>query len=405
MMSREKHDPDQSFENQDERQRTENLIEEDRYDQIADRFQQAQAISLQAGNKFLADILAAAKQICLACDQSKAEAAWHRWASESASQRETVLKQQLYSLLSLVNGEVVTQLSEAPQRSLWQSLQKLLRPGPHAKFERHISSFDPQSILPDQEGASSAELVIYCLGPFRAFYKNHLICNWSSLKSQAIFKYLVNHGRSPVTKEILMELFWPDAETEAARRNLHQAIYKLRQALRREKADRNAILFDKDCYVLNPELKIWVDCLDFERYSQTGRSLHADGHLAEAVTNYLRADRLYQGDFLEEDLYEDWTGLPREHFRSLYMDLVDRLSDYYHQQGDSSSAIEFCQKLLAKDNCHEKAHQRLMKCYQSQGQRLNVMRQYQFCVKSLKQELDVAPSAETRALLEEIIKN
>jgi DNA-binding SARP family transcriptional activator len=120
------------------------------------------------------------------------------------------------------------------------------------------------------------------------------------------------------------------------------------------------------------------------------------------MTEYGVAEGLYQGDFLEEDLYEDWPKVQREHIRAAYLDIADRLSEYYIQQGEHTAAIALCQKTLVRDNCHEEAHRRLMRCYLAQGQRHLAVRQYQTCTQALREELDLTPSEETVELYQRI---
>lgn len=369
--------PEQLLNNQDEYQSTNDLIEEGHYQQLSELLKQAQGASRQAGNEFLADLLSAANHICIACEQSQMEVTWHRQAYEDTTRREGELKQQLYSLLNLVTQS-------------WRSYSA-------------PATDKPQTVFPTENGASSATLTIYCLGPFRVFRQNRLISCWSSLKSLALFKFLIKHHRTPIAKEVLMDLFWPDADSEAARRNLHQAIYSLRQTLRQGESDFFPIQFVNDCYSLHPDLKIWIDYLEFEKHRKAGRQLEEAGKLAEGAAEYSIAENLYFGDFLEEDLYEQWISPTREKYRNMYIDLADRLGKYFQNNGNFASAIDMCQKILAKDACHEQAHRRLMQCYQSQGEQQRVVRQYKFCVNALKQELGVLPSAETRILFEKII--
>jgi two-component SAPR family response regulator len=130
--------------------------------------------------------------------------------------------------------------------------------------------------------------------------------------------------------------------------------------------------------------------------------LEAAGRLEEAMAEYGVAEGLYQGDFLEEDLYEDWPRVQREHMRNTYLDIVDRLSEYYEGRGEYTTAVALCQKVLAQDNCSEEAHHRLMLCYMAQGQRHLAVRQYQACVEALKQELNLTPSEETVTLYRHI---
>jgi DNA-binding SARP family transcriptional activator len=202
-----------------------------------------------------------------------------------------------------------------------------------------------------------------------------------------------------------MELFWSEAEPEAARRNLHQAIYSLRQTLKQDYPDYQPVLFEHDGYLLNPEVDLWVDYVEFEHQVQAGRWLERAGRPVEAAKEYSLAEVLYRGDFLEADVYEDWTQGQREYLRQTYLDFSDRLSDYYLQQGQYPKVLQLCQKVLKLDNCYEAAHRRLMHCYLAQGQRHLAVRQYHSCVQILRTELETPPLPETRALYDECIRN
>jgi DNA-binding SARP family transcriptional activator len=262
----------------------------------------------------------------------------------------------------------------------------------------------PEAVQPEQAKPGSATLAVYCLGSFRAAVNGQPIAGWKSLKSQAIFKYLVTHHGTHTSKDLLMDLFWPEADPKSARHNLHQAIHCLRQTLKRGQTDEQIILFENDCYFLNPDLTLWLDSAEFERLARAGRRLETAGQPAAAMNEYGRAEALYRGNFLEEDLYEEWANWPREHLRSTYLDLADRLSEYYGEQGEIDAAIALCQKMLRRDNCCEQAHRRLMACYYRQGQRNLIVRQYQLCEQMLNTELDVPPSVETQALYKKLIE-
>jgi DNA-binding SARP family transcriptional activator len=203
-------------------------------------------------------------------------------------------------------------------------------------------------------------------------------------------------------KEILMDKFWPESDLEAARRNLHQAIYSLRQTFRGENQGFHHIWFKNDCYSLNPNVEIWIDFREFVKCIEDGQRLDQAGRCEEALEQYGIAEGLYQGDFLEEDLYEEWTVPNRVQFLNLYLGVVDRLCELHLEKHQFTAVIHLCHKLLAKDGCHESAHRTLMQCYLAQGQRNLAIRQYQTCVKVLKQDLNILPSEETTALYRRI---
>jgi DNA-binding SARP family transcriptional activator len=262
----------------------------------------------------------------------------------------------------------------------------------------------PTGAAEEEGGALSPTLAIYCLGLFQVYHDDQLITDWHSLKGLAILKYLIAHHGTTITKDTLMDVFWPNADAEAARRNLHQALYSLRQVLKQGHPDFQHILFENDCYLLNPELRIWIDYQEFEMRVETCRRLERAGAGAAAMTEYSIAESLYQGDFLEEDPYEDWPQQQREHLRNLYLDVADRLTAYLVEHGDYVAVIALCQKILSCDHYHEEAYRRLMQCYIARGQRHLAIRQYQMCVKALG-ELELTPTEETVALYNYLLTN
>jgi len=380
------------------------LLNSGHYERAAEILQMTQAASEHAGEPVLGHILDAAGRICLACNQCQAQADWHRHAGEQAAQREQELRRRLDAILNLVDGRGPPPETEetrvgppnvpvaetvppsrgppepAQRPTLVRCIQRMLGRGlAILPSDRKKTNVSPSS-RKNPGGQRPPTLVVYCLGAFRVYQNDQLIADWDSLKARSILKYLITHRRTPTVKDVLMDLFWPDADPEAARRNLHQAIYSLRQTLRRGQPDFPHVQFQDDCYLLHPEMELWV---------------RADSGRAAA---YGIAEGLYEGDFLEEDVYEDWPRTKRDYLRTTYLDLVDRLTAYYLEHGEYTPAIALCRKVLVQDNCREEAHQRLMQCYLAQGQRHLAVRQYQACAGALKEELGLTPSEETAAL-------
>jgi DNA-binding SARP family transcriptional activator len=396
-------------------------------EQVAESLREAQIASEQAGDAVLAQTLAVACRICLACIQCRTEIEWHRRAHEKADQRKHELRRQFHSILDLINRHEAPEAAErregppgapavetslpahstpepAEHLSFWQRIRSLVgqRPGPwpHARGAATLS--------PLEYGKHSKQrppsLVVYCLGPFRVYQDDQPVEEWPSNKGKCIFKYLVTHRERPVAKEVLMELFWPSAHPDAARNNLNVAIYGLRQALRQTRPSFSHVLFQDDCYLLNPDLKIWVDCEAFMEHLTTARALEHRWRLAAAMREYRAAEALYQGEFLEEDRYEDWLIPQRQGLQDDYLSLLDRLSHHYFEQEDYGACATVCSKMLAVDSCHEEAHRRLMHCYSRQGQPYLALRQYHLCKETLEEELDAPPTSTTTAFYERVRK-
>jgi DNA-binding SARP family transcriptional activator len=435
------------------------LLQAGQYNQAADLLATVHAASEQAGDQMVAASTAAVRQITLSCSQLQGISEWHEQVVYEAGQREAQLRAYALSIILGLSAQVPVERAasaaaaeshelEAPTGRLavrWrQRIQGMLQnlgqlfapqqappevsanvitegaaetagePAPLAvlpvQSEQHLSTPSqsiaapaeiPQAMLAPPPGESAREvraLVIYCLGPLRVYQQDQLLEDWNGLKGQAILKYLIAHRGTPVAKDVLIDVFWRDAEPEAARRNLHQAIYSLRQTLRRKDPEVQYVLFENNQYMLNPAVSIWLDFEAFQAHVRAGRRLENENQRALAMVEYAAAESLYQGDFLMEDLYDDWPRPQRERIRASYFDAADRLSDYYLRQAQYISAIAICQKVLVFDDCVEEAHRRLMRCYLAQGQRHLAIRQYHICVQALAEELQVPPDEETTAL-------
>jgi DNA-binding SARP family transcriptional activator len=172
--------------------------------------------------------------------------------------------------------------------------------------------------------------------------------------------------------------------------------------LRQHDPDSYCIRLDHNSYCINAELSLWIDVVEFERHAQAGLRWEAATEFQKAIAEYGVAESLYQGDFLEEDLYEEWTDFQRQHLHQLYLQITDRLSEIYMRQGEHANAIALCQRILARDKCHEPAHRRLMQCYLAQGQRHLAIHQFHICQEALRSEVNLLPSQETVLLYRRI---
>lgn len=249
--------------------------------------------------------------------------------------------------------------------------------------------------------ADMPTLTVHMLGPFRAALNDRPVESWPSGRGRAVFKYLLAHRERALPRDVLMDAFWPDAEPEAARNSLNVALHGLRQALRAAD-DLPVVIFQDGAYRLHPELQLWLDSDEFERRVIAGRRFEAAGQIAAAAAAYEVATGLYQGDFMADDPYDEWPVITRERLRIAYLDTLDRLSQIYFSQGQYGSCASLCQHMLTQDNCREDAHCRLMRCYSRQGQHYLALRQYQLCVKTLRDELDVEPALTTTQLYERV---
>ncbi len=293
-------------------------------------------------------------------------------------------------------------------------LDRLAESGPpmNASMEGTIASFDswspeansslssaPSNLVEETE--ADLRLSVYTLGDFNISINDLELQESPSGRGQALLKFLITNHDQKVSRELLMDTFWRDAEPNSARNRLNVSMHSLRSSLR-SLTDVPIVLFGDGNYFLNSEIRVWIDFEEFELHLQSGHQLEAAGQLPAAIVEYEVAASLYQGDFLEEDLYEDWPVLNRERLRVAYLDVLDHLSQIYFSRSQYAACVALCGQILERDNCREDTHCRLMRCYSRLGQQHLALRQYQACAEALFTELEVAPGPATRDLAERI---
>jgi DNA-binding SARP family transcriptional activator len=143
---------------------------------------------------------------------------------------------------------------------------------------------------------------------------------------------------------------------------------------------------------------VWIDALAFEDLIAAGNQA---GDRESAIAYYEQALTLYQGDFLPERRYEDWSSAERERLQVLALGLMTALAELLLKSSPLES-IRLTQHALAIDPIWENAYRIQMEAYLAQGNRPMALRTYQQCVEVLQSELDIAPLPETQAIYEQL---
>ena len=249
----------------------------------------------------------------------------------------------------------------------------------------------------------------YCFGNFEVYLNEKRIDRWPSLKAKSLLKFLISRRGKPVAKDVLVETLWPNCGPEAGGNNLKSAIYALRQVLRQAEVNRDSeskypfVRFSEARYMLSPKLELWVDIDDFEHVWTAGQGLEKQGDTEGAARQYQLATELYRGDYLEDEPYAEWTLLRREALKDTYLAILGRLANISYEVDDYENCIMHCQKILAKDCCHEEAYRWLIRCHSRLGQRHRAQQWYHVCTATLKRELDTTPARETISLYRQLL--
>ena len=285
---------------------------------------------------------------------------------------------------------LVGQVRTVPERALPEGASPR-----HAAPRRTAPSRVPHAVH------AQAEVAAHLLGPMSIVIDDVPVEEWSSARIRSLFGYLLTHRQPWPTREVLMEVFWPDSLPKASRNSLNVAIHGLRRVLRKAK-DVPVIVYCGGTYRLHPDVRLWLDVEEFDKLVERGR-LHEDaGETDQATAAYEFATGLYGGEFLADDPYDDWAALIRERLRLAYLDTLGRLSNLHFNARRYAAAANLCQRIIEQDPCREDAYRRLMRCYSRQDQPHLALIQYQACIRTLESELGVEPGLATVKLHNQI---
>lgn len=239
------------------------------------------------------------------------------------------------------------------------------------------------------------QLRVQTLGGFQVWRGTEAIPanGWRREKARQLFQILLTYRHTPLDRDQICEFLWPESDPATAQRNFKSTLNALYQALEPERdpgADSAFILREGSTYSLRPGADLWLDAEEFMQ--------RARGSSGRDLNQLQRAVNLYQGEYLPDALYETWAAEERERLSALFLETADHLVETMLRHARYAEAIELAQRLLAQDNCWERAYRHLMLAYDKLGDRGQVGRTYQRCVQALRDELDVSPSLETEKL-------
>ena len=205
---------------------------------------------------------------------------------------------------------------------------------------------------------SGGGVAIVTLGRFAVLLSGEPVplAAWQSRKARDLLKVLATRRGRPITREAAAEALWPEEDSQLLGNRLSVALSTIRKVLdpgRRYPPD-HYVAADARTIALRPE-HVDIDLIEFFRVADQAIDLMARGDRAAAIGPLRRARQLYAGDFLEEDLYEEWAVETREEARSRLLTVLRLLALLAAERGDDESAGQYLGQILEREPYDEDA--------------------------------------------------
>jgi DNA-binding SARP family transcriptional activator len=239
---------------------------------------------------------------------------------------------------------------------------------------------------------------IELLGGLQARRGERVLSGLQRQQPAILLAYLAYHSPSSRSRDALAELLWPESDLDTGRHNLRSVLHAVRRLLEPEGAPPGSVLVaDHTTVRLNPA-EVTTDVAEF-------RAALADAARAESpearAGSLAAVVALYRGELLP-DFYDPWVLAERPSLAEAFLQALSQLATDREQVGDLEGALEVARQAVRADPLREEAHYDVMRLCAALGQPSACLRQYQELERVLRDELEETPSAEARALAEEL---
>ena len=206
-----------------------------------------------------------------------------------------------------------------------------------------------------------AFLKISLLGTFQVFLDGEPIDDFESNKVRGLLAYLAVEQDQPHSREKLANLFWSDCSEKAARRNLRNAVFKLRRSIQDQDAVPPFLCITRQHLHFNLECDAQIDAVMFFDLVEKSKASQKNIHLLEEALSF------YRGEFLEgfrignSRVFDEWVTIKREQYHRQALSALQYLSRHYEASGDYERALSSAWRVVELEPWREQVHRQLMR--------------------------------------------
>ncbi|MFC2105420.1 tetratricopeptide repeat protein [Candidatus Bipolaricaulota bacterium] len=251
-------------------------------------------------------------------------------------------------------------------------------------------------------------LTVRLLGRFEVWRNGYPILEeeWERKKSRQLLGILLTEPGCVFSYDQLTDLLFSGTDLGRARRNLQSLASRLRRTLepgRGQGVNSTFILSQREGYCFNTKAPYSLDTEALRDLVEQAIRLVKMQRWGDALDRCQRAVNLYVGDYAPDDLYEEWTLIPRKRCKGLYLRALGHLAECQAKTGSLNSAINTCQHIIEAEPWSETAYRQKMHAHYCAGEQGEAEETYRLCVEALSEHLDVEPSHETQQLHDQIL--
>lgn len=273
----------------------------------------------------------------------------------------------------------------------------LLKPIQHHRLLKSIERCKQRLKNSKPTTSTQPKLMVCAFHSLRFKKLNHsnepFLVKWRTAKVRGVFSFLLHSHGKYITKDLLVELFWPSVPLEKAFSQLYSAIYQIRKSLTAHQIPITITNIDNG-YILELNNTVY----DVDLFEQ---NLHKLPKLTEDTLDiHLELIDLYSGDLFYKEDYT-WAESSRERLRMMLIKLIRTVCDFYEDNDNFKDAIALYLHLQSLYPYYENSYLKLVKLYKEIGNFNDAKSQYNQLANMLKSEYSLSTTEEINRWLSE----
>lgn len=258
----------------------------------------------------------------------------------------------------------------------------------------YLISKEKETEHPEAAQQKSGKIRVQCMDCFHVFLPDseEQEVKWRTKKAQELFAYLFHLQGKGVSKDVLIELLWPEAEAKNAIALFHTTLYSIRQVFSQEGLE-DLIAYEKKKYFLKMHL-VDSDLEELTSYFKDQRACEEEPE---------RIMRLYPGSYMGNSGYLWSYGMAKElenkYFKVLQSGAAKRI-----RQKQPEAAVPFLRRIIEADPYNEDVASQLIVCLYQSGRQSDAKQQYDQMQKLYREDLELDFTRTFKDILETVAK-
>lgn len=225
-----------------------------------------------------------------------------------------------------------------------------------------------------------------------------------SKQLKSLLAYLLVKRFDHVSQERLIDILWPEEDSENPANALKNLVYRLRRTLSSYEPlkEYECILCRGGTYAWNNSITCTIDAEELDRLYKEASDESIPNPVR--IEKYLTALSLYKGGFLSDLSYEEWVVPLSSYYQNVYMSCLYNAVNLLMLEDRYAEIVGICEQAVTYEPYEEAIHEILLRALLKLGKKNKALDHYEYISQKFYRDLGVKLSEPLRELHKELLK-